>query len=63
MEKEICGNLRVIEFIYREAGVNRPLKPTDSKTDNQINRMTPLVTNFEYHIRQKTDITSSISHR
>jgi TolB-like protein len=35
IEKEIGGVLRAIEFIYREAGVNRPLKPTDSKTDNQ----------------------------
>ena len=26
--------LRAIEFIYKEAGVNRPLKPTDNKTDN-----------------------------
>jgi adenylate cyclase len=27
--------LRAIEFIYKEAGVNRPLKPTDNKIDNQ----------------------------
>ncbi len=35
IETEIGGALRAIEFIYKEAGVNRPLKPTDSKTDNQ----------------------------
>jgi adenylate cyclase len=35
IEKEIDGALRAIEFIYKEAGVNRPLKPTDNKTDNQ----------------------------
>ena len=35
IEKEIGGALRAIEFIYKEAGVNRPLKPTDSKADNQ----------------------------
>ena len=35
IEKEIGGALRAIEFIYKEAGVNRPLKSTDSKTDNQ----------------------------
>jgi adenylate cyclase len=35
IEKEIGGVLRAIEFIYKEAGVNRPLKPTDSKADNQ----------------------------
>ncbi|MBL7871667.1 MAG: tetratricopeptide repeat protein [Cyclobacteriaceae bacterium] len=35
IENEIGGALRAIEFIYKEAGVNRPLKLTDSKTDNQ----------------------------
>jgi hypothetical protein len=35
IENEIGGVLRAIEFIYKEAGVNRPLKPIDSKTDNQ----------------------------
>jgi hypothetical protein len=35
IENEIGGALRAIEFIYKEAGVNHPLKPTDNKTDNQ----------------------------
>lgn len=35
LETEIGGVLRSIDFIYREAGVNRPLKSTDSKSDNQ----------------------------
>jgi TolB-like protein len=35
LETELGGPLRSIEFIYREAGVNRPLKPTDSRVDNQ----------------------------
>jgi TolB-like protein len=35
IESEIGGVLRAIEFIYKEAGVNRPLKPTDNKNDNQ----------------------------
>lgn len=35
VESEIGGVLRAIEFIYKEAGVNRPLKSTDNKTDNQ----------------------------
>src|SRR5690349_10147285 len=35
LESELGGALRSIEFIYREPGVNRPLKSTDSKTDNQ----------------------------
>ena len=35
IENEIGSMLRAIEFIYREPGVNRPLKSTDNKTDNQ----------------------------
>lgn len=35
IESELGGALRAIEFIYKEPGVNRPLKPTDSKSDNQ----------------------------
>lgn len=35
LEKEIGGRLRAVEFIYREQGVNRPLKVTDEKDDNQ----------------------------
>ena len=35
LENELGGVLRAIEFIYKETGVNRPLKSTDSKTDNQ----------------------------
>ena len=35
IENEIGGVLRAIEFIYNELGVNRPLKSTDNKIDNQ----------------------------
>ena len=35
LETELSGVLRAIDFIYKESGVNRPLKSTDSKTDNQ----------------------------
>jgi TolB-like protein len=35
LENELGGVLRAIEFIYKEPGVNRPLKPTDNKADNQ----------------------------
>ncbi len=35
LESELGGVLRAVEFIYKEPGVNRPLKPTDSKSDNQ----------------------------
>jgi hypothetical protein len=34
-ENELMGVLRSIDFIYKEAGVNRPLKSTDSKAENQ----------------------------
>jgi len=47
VEKELGGFLRPIEFIYKEPGVNRPLKPGDdeginltkSKYRNQINKV------------------------
>ena len=35
IESEIGGVLRAIDFIYKESGVNRPLKSSDNKTDNQ----------------------------
>ena len=35
IENELGGALRAIEFIYKEPGVNRPLKPTDTRADNQ----------------------------
>src|SRR5664280_1054030 len=37
LENELGGVLRSIEFIYREAGVNRPLKPYDDAKEN-LNR-------------------------
>ncbi len=35
IEEEISGKLRALEFIYKEPGVNRPLKPSDNRNDNQ----------------------------
>jgi tetratricopeptide (TPR) repeat protein len=35
LENELGGVLRAVDFIYKEAGVNRPLKPTDNKNENQ----------------------------
>ena len=35
IENQIGGVLRAIEFIYKEPGVNRPLKASDHKNDNQ----------------------------
>ena len=37
IENEIGGVLRCIEFIYKEPGVNRPLKPNDDAKEN-LNR-------------------------
>ena len=34
LENELGGVLRAVEFIYKEPGVNRPLKPSDNKNDN-----------------------------
>jgi len=34
LENELGGPLRGIEFIYKEAGVNRPLKPNDDPKEN-----------------------------
>jgi TolB-like protein/Tfp pilus assembly protein PilF len=34
IENELGGVLRSIEFIYKEAGVNRPLKPNDDAKEN-----------------------------
>jgi adenylate cyclase len=35
LEEQLEGVLRSIDFIYKESGVNRSLKPTDNKNDNQ----------------------------
>lgn len=35
IENEIGGVLRAVDFIYKEPGVNRPLKPNDLRSDNQ----------------------------
>ncbi len=35
LENELGGVLRAIDFIYKESGVNRPLKSSDNKNDNQ----------------------------
>lgn len=48
LESELSGALRSIDFIYREAGVNRPLRPVDDQLGahttqvlyrNQINKL------------------------
>jgi Domain of unknown function (DUF4062) len=48
LEKELSGGLRSVDFIYRDAGVNRPLRPVDDSLTgfssptlyrNQINKV------------------------
>jgi len=46
LEKELSGGLRSVDFIYRDAGVNRPLRPVDDNMAtagvlyrNQINKV------------------------
>jgi len=34
LESELGGSFRAVEFIFKSPGVNRPLKPDDSRTEN-----------------------------
>src|SRR5512136_386815 len=38
IEKELGGLLRPIEFIYKEPGVNRPLRGNEDHPDNNLNK-------------------------
>jgi uncharacterized protein DUF4062 len=40
LEKELSGGLRSVDFIYRDAGVNRPLRPVD---DNLAGSSSPIL--------------------
>lgn len=62
IETEIGGVLRSIDFIYKEAGVNRPLKPADirgqnlNQTDyaNQLNKVANAVKSILTGLRSQT---------
>jgi len=43
LETELSGGLRSIDFIYREEGVNRPLRPVDD--DKNANTLRPMYRN------------------
>jgi hypothetical protein len=43
LESELSGGLRSIDFIYREEGVNRPLRPVDD--DKQLTTLRPMYRN------------------
>jgi TolB-like protein len=61
LEFELGGPIRSVEFIFKSSGVNRPLKPDDSRTDNlnhtyyrdQINKVAnavkEIITALKYH--------------
>ena len=74
IEIELGGVLRAIEFIYKEAGVNRPLKPTDDKKDNlnkthyrdQINKVAnavkEIITALKRNTQQDGEVAREVIH-
>ena len=64
LEHELGGVLRGIEFIYKEPGVNRPLRASDSKGDNlnktdyrnQVNKVANAIKEIAASLK---DLTSS----
>ena len=61
LETALSGNMRSVDFIYREQGVNRPLHPADDEKSanplkplyrNQINKLANLVKDIVTGIRQ-----------
>ena len=56
LEKELSGGLRSVDFIYRDAGVNRPLRPVDDNLvgsssvlyRNQINKVANAIKEIVY---------------
>jgi len=72
LENELGGMLRGVEFIYKEAGVNRPLSPIDdpkenlNKTNyrNQINKVAhaikEIITAIKKHTQQEEEVTKEV---
>ena len=54
LENELGGVLRAVEFIYREPGVNRPLKPNDDPKEN-LNR-----TNYRNQVNKVANAAKEI---
>ena len=60
---ELCGPLRSIDFIYKELGVNRPLKPNDDRSlnlentdyQNQINKVANALKKIGVSILRQSD--------
>jgi class 3 adenylate cyclase len=62
LESQLSGALRSIDFIYRDAGVNRPLRPVDDEIGsgvskvlyrNQINKLANAIKEIIQGIKQK----------
>jgi len=61
LEKELSGGLRSVDFIYRDAGVNRPLRPVDDTIEsatskvlyrNQINKVANAIKEIVSGVKQ-----------
>ncbi len=67
IENELGGVLRAVDFIYKEAGVNRPLRPSDSKADNltktdyrnQVNKVANAVKEIIYAMKSPVTKTAT----
>ncbi len=67
LESEMGGVLRAIEFIYKEAGVNRPLKATDDRSlnqnkidyRNQVNKVANAIKEMISAVKNPTQTTPS----
>ena len=65
LESETKSVLRSIDFIYREPGVNRPLRPQDDKNDNrnrtdyrnQINKIANAIKEILFSLKNHTTIS------
>jgi hypothetical protein len=75
LENELGGVLRSIDFIYKSAGVNRPLKPSDNPDKNlnktyyrdQINKVAnavkEIITALKKHDQQDLEVPKDVSKK
>ena len=66
LESELSGDLRSIDFIYRDHGINRPLRPADDNLHpeagrvlyrNQINKLANAIKEIIYGIKAQSKAT------
>ncbi len=71
LENELGGALRSIEFIYKEAGVNRPLRPTDDPKENlnkthyinQVNKVANAVKEIISSLKKQSQETGETTEK